>query len=147
MQGKQEIADSIFTSIDVIVDRKLEQLAFDKTIIGEIIATPYENKSQCYTVRYQDRTIDAVPIGAVSYNKKNMVYVVTPNNNNKYMSFILGLYNIEDLQNATSVHSLALEEEILRLQYEQKILLEAVNLSLDGKIDEARLKLKEIGGE
>jgi hypothetical protein len=33
------------------------------------------------------------------------------------------------------------------LQYEQKILLEAGNLSLDGKIDEARLKLKEIGGE
>mgnify|MGYP003448128731 FL=1 len=34
MQNKQEIADAIFNSIDVIVDKKLETLAFNKTIVA-----------------------------------------------------------------------------------------------------------------
>jgi hypothetical protein len=36
MQSKKEVADSIFSSIDIIVNRKLEKLAFNKTIIVEI---------------------------------------------------------------------------------------------------------------
>jgi hypothetical protein len=38
MQNKMEVANALFDSIDIIIDKKLEKLGFDRTIVAEVIA-------------------------------------------------------------------------------------------------------------
>ena len=135
MQNKKEIADSIFTSIDVIVDRKLESLAFNKTIVGEIASV-----KDYYEVRYQDQLIKAQAINGAQYKIKDRVFVLIPNNGTRYNGFILGAY-------AASITSDTLEKEIAILRQQQTILLNALSQALNGETDKALQTLQEIGGE
>lgn len=139
MQSKKEVADSIFSSIDIIVNRKLEKLAFNKTIIGEINRVL---PNGAYEIKYQDRLFTAVSVSDNTYAKGIMVYVLLPNNNSSNTSFILGALAPEDVTTVITKISSSIET----LEKQQKILTEALTLSLEGDISAAKQKLKEIGG-
>ena len=83
-----EIANQIFESIDILVDKKLEELEFNITLICQIEEAP--DSTDIIQVRYQDSIFDAYPIGAHSYQKGDQVLVLIPNNDMKRKKYILG---------------------------------------------------------
>ena len=86
MQNKNEIANNLFEAIDIIVDKKLSSLTFNRTIVGEII----EPADGGYRVRHQDSTFIAYPADrGVSYQSGAAVYVLLPNNSFNNTKIIL----------------------------------------------------------
>ncbi len=78
------LKQTILNTIDIIVDQKIKNLKFDKTVKGTVVEILENNyyKIQIQNVFYK-----------LKYNKKNLslhttVYVLIPNNNYKNM-FIL----------------------------------------------------------
>lgn len=131
MQNKQEIADAIFKSIDVIVNKKLEQLAFDRTIVGEIVE---EDSRRGYKIKYQDSFIYAHAICDATYKKNDIVYVLIPNNSSKRVKFIIGKISASQQEQAAEY----------RLRRENAILRETLQLLIDGDKEAAQQKLNEI---
>lgn len=132
MQNKQEVANAIFDSIDIIVNQKLQKLAFNTTIIGRVNKR-YSNVD--YEVIYQDRKIRAISLGPI-YEENNMVYVMIPNNKSDYRAFILGV-----------IDTAGFVREIEQLKVQQLQLIAALRASLEGNNEEAINIIQEIGGD
>ena len=132
MQNKQEVANAVFDSIDIIVNQKLQKLAFNTTIIGRVNKR-YSNMD--YEVIYQDRKIRAISLGPI-YEKDKMVYVMIPNNKSDYSAFILGVIDTTNYI-----------REIEQLKAQQLQLIAALRASLGGNNEEAINIIKEIGGD
>ena len=116
MQNKQEVADAIFKSIDVIVNKKLEKLTFDTTIIGQV--TGIDSK-RGYSINYRNKIIYAQPLGNITYQSGDIVYILVPNNDSNLTKFILGKISAEQLPEATQYHlrrENAVLKETLQLQ-------------------------------
>lgn len=86
MQNKNEIANSLFEAIDIIVDKKLSSLDFDRTIVGEI-----EGRAERgYKVRYGDTSFIAYSADrGTSYAPGAAVYILIPKNNFSNTKIIL----------------------------------------------------------
>lgn len=85
--NKTEAANNLFESIDVIVDRKLQQLSFDRCVLMKVVKAT-GNK---YTLKYQDYLQEAYAInGYKQYAAGDMVWVLIPQNSFKEEKFILG---------------------------------------------------------
>lgn len=132
MQNKQEVANAIFDSIDIIVNQKLQKLAFNTTIIGRVNKR-YSNMG--YEVIYQDRKIRAISLGPI-YEEDNMVYVMIPNNKSDYSAFILGV-----------IDTTGFVREIEQLKVQQLQLIAALRASIEGNNEEAINIIQEIGGD
>lgn len=132
MQNKQEVANAIFDSIDIIVNQKLQKLAFNTTIIGRVNKR-YSNID--YEVIYQDRKIRAMSLGPI-YEEDKMVYVMIPNNKSDYSAFILGV-----------IDTTGLIREIEQLKAQQSQLIAALRASVEGNNEEAINIIQEIGGD
>ena len=132
MQNKQEVANAIFDSIDIIVNQKLQKLAFNTTIIGRVNKR-YSNMD--YEVIYQDRKIRAISLGPI-YEEDNMVYVMVPNNKSDYSAFILGV-----------IDTTGFIREIEQLKAQQLQLIAALRASIEGNNEEAINIIQEIGGD
>lgn len=142
MQNKQEVANAIFESIDVIVDKKLESLDFDKTVIAEVIKN---NNDGSYQVTYQGTKFIAYSIAGQSYEIKTSVYVLLPNNTTERHSFILGATGANaSLSTSYSNYNLTREIDLLRQQ--QNLLINALQSALNGNAEEAINILNEIKG-
>lgn len=139
MQNKQEIADAIFNSIDVIVDKKLEALAFNKTIVAQI-AAPFDAEKG-YLVKSQNISFFAHPIGAEVYTQGDIVYILVPNNSSNQARFIIGY------PSTSSSTQTPLIETISRLTEENRILKQAILLMANGNTEEVKIKLNEIKEE
>lgn len=139
MQNKQEIADAIFNSIDVIVDKKLEALAFNKTIVAQI-AAPFDVEKG-YLVKSQNISFFARPIGAEVYTQGDIVYILVPNNSSNQARFIIGC------PSTSSSTQTLLTETVSRLVEENRILKQAILLMANGNVEEAKIKLNEIKEE
>lgn len=132
MQNKQEVANAIFDSIDIIVNQKLSKLAFNTTIIGRVNK---RHSNTDYEVIYQDRKIRAISLGPI-YEEDNMVYVMIPNNKSDYSAFILGIIDTTNFI-----------REIEQLKVQQLQLIAALRASLEGNNEEAINIIQEIGGD
>lgn len=132
MQNKQEVANAIFDSIDIIVNQKLQKLAFNTTIIGRVNKR-YSNMD--YEVIYQDRKIRAMSLGPI-YEEDSMVYVMVPNNKSDYSAFILGV-----------IDTTGFIREIEQLKVQQLQLIAALRASIEGNNEEAINIIQEIGGD
>lgn len=139
MQNKQEIADAIFNSIDVIVDKKLEALAFNKTIVAQIVA-PFDAEKG-YLVKSQNISFFARPIGAEVYTQGDIVYILVPNNSSNQARFIIGC------PSTSSSTQMLLIETVSRLAEENRILKQAILSMANGNVEEAKIKLNEIKEE
>lgn len=132
MQNKQEVANAIFDSVDIIVNQKLSKLAFNTTIIGRVNKR-YSNVD--YEVIYQDRKIRAISLGPI-YEENNIVYVMIPNNKSDYSAFILGV-----------IDTTGFIREIEQLKAQQLQLIAALRASIEGNNEEAINIIQEIGGD
>ena len=84
------VQEQIFRSIETIVDKKIEGLAFDKTIEGIIVdASSAENGE--YKVKYQDIIFDAFSNNnTVMYSEDDNVIVLVPEGNMSAKKSIIG---------------------------------------------------------
>ena len=84
------VQEQIFRSIETIVDKKIEGLAFDKTIEGIIVdASNAENGE--YKVKYQDIIFDAFSNNnTVMYSEDDNVIVLVPEGNMSAKKSIIG---------------------------------------------------------
>lgn len=89
----QQIANQIFAAIDIIVDKKLEALSFDRCIVAEIMAKKADKN--IYYCKFQDQKFWAQPGCAIEqYPIGSSVYVLVPQNNFKYDKIIIGLKGV-----------------------------------------------------
>ena len=101
--NRTEVANNLFDSIDVIVDRKLQKLSFDRCVLMQIVAPVSNNEGKYhnkYVVKNQNYKTEAYALnGYKTYNKGDMVWILIPQNSYKREKFILGqvdLYYKED---------------------------------------------------
>lgn len=113
MQTKMEIADAFCKSVDIIIDRKLEKLAFNSTIVGRVKADP---KDGVYQIEYQDKTFTARALDvSQKYGVDDYVYILVPNNAENRTRYIMGTVQ---LQGAAGAQGASLEEKIAQLEDE-----------------------------
>ena len=86
-----EVANNLFSALDVIVDKKLSQLAFDITIIAEVIELPQTSEPK-YLLQYQDSMFYASLMYQPNFDLRigDRVYVLVPQASFKNEKFILG---------------------------------------------------------
>lgn len=87
--SQEKIADNIFASIDIIVDKKLQQLSFDRTVRAEVVKLLNTNLN-IYQVMYQGVKFQAFNTNNYSYQKKDLVWLLVPENDFDNDKFILG---------------------------------------------------------
>lgn len=84
-----EIAKQIFSAIDIIVDKKLESLAFDRCIVAEVTGKKTNGQYSCL---FQDMTFGARTMNAdADILEGDFVYILIPQNNFSNDKFIIGL--------------------------------------------------------
>lgn len=128
MQTKMEIADAFCKSVDIIVDRKLEKLAFNSTIVGRVAGPPNNN---VYQIEYQDKIFTARPLDvSQEYSENDYVYILVPNNAENRTRYIMGTVQLQAAPAAYS-RSIDLEEKIAQLE------TDLINL---------RLEVEKLGG-
>ena len=87
-----KITSSILESINILIDHKLSQLQFDKTIICTIVKCTNIDKGE-YQVSYMDSKFLAYSLNKnINYNTNDIVYVKIPENNFNAKKIIEGLY-------------------------------------------------------
>ena len=91
--NRTEVANNLFDSIDIIIDRKIAKLELDRTIPMKIVAiNSYDNS---YTAEYQGARHIVYPIGTDAYKENNTVWVLVPQNKFSNDKFILGPISAE----------------------------------------------------
>lgn len=96
-----DFAESIFDSVSIIVDKKLDELAFDTTIICRII-----NNSECKNGKYKvsDGSVTYDAYSEVQdYEEGETVRVAIPNNDYARRKFILGRYGEDDMEDSKPI--------------------------------------------
>lgn len=85
-----EIANNILTAIDVIVDKKIADMTFDRTVVVTV--------QQCvdsligkYRVYYQGESFTALAITGMSFNPGDKVRMLVPDNDLSQDKYLLGL--------------------------------------------------------
>lgn len=90
-------SEVLFQSIDQIVEERLKQIQYDRTILCKVIeAYPDENKYwvNCEGLKLQVQSIDPKK----TYSKDSMVYVLMPEGNYENIKVIIGGYNNKDIE-------------------------------------------------
>ena len=78
MAEKTDLKEELFQSIDTIVQARIANLPYDKTVECEVLALTDASQAK-YQVQYQNATFDAYSQG-VLYNPGDIVYVSIPEN-------------------------------------------------------------------
>ena len=97
---KINYSEVLFQSIDQIVEERLKQVQYDRTIACEILeAHPEENLYwvNCEGLKIQVSSIDPKK----TYSKNTLVYVLVPNGNYENTKVIIGGYNTKDIEKKT----------------------------------------------
>ena len=97
---KINYSEVLFQSIDQIVEERLKQVQYDRTIACEILeAHPEENLYwvNCEGLKIQVSSIDPKK----TYSKNTLVYVLVPNGNYENTKVIIGGYSAKDIEKKT----------------------------------------------
>lgn len=85
----KEIQDAICTAIEVIVDKKLQQLDFNYTVKAKVLAAPASPGGRYY-IEYQGERFRAYAIDKDhTYHENDTVYVLWTNNGNSNFDKII----------------------------------------------------------
>lgn len=90
-----DIAAHLFDSIDILVDKKLQEARFDKTIMARINKIINEVAGR-YEVLYQDNKFEAIASGGGYYNVGDIVYVLLIQNDFSIEKRIIGKYQTRE---------------------------------------------------
>ena len=93
-------SEVLFQSIDQIVEERLKQVQYDRTIACEILeAHPEENLYwvNCEGLKIQVSSIDPKK----TYSENTLVYVLVPNGNYENTKVIIGGYSTKDIEKKT----------------------------------------------
>lgn len=82
-----QISENLFSAIDIILDQRLSQLSFDKTMPGIIEQVDARNSSKFY-IRANGVLYTAY--GNPEYKKGDQVYIMTPQNDEAVEKIIVG---------------------------------------------------------
>ena len=97
---KINYSEVLFQSIDQIVEERLKQVQYDRTIACEILeAHPEENLYwvNCEGLKIQVSSIDPKK----TYSENTLVYVLVPNGNYENTKVIIGGYSTKDIEKKT----------------------------------------------
>lgn len=98
-----KLKDSLYETIDVIVEKRIEDLHLDKTIICNIITCLNDNEGK-YKVSYAGGEMIAYAKNGETYNSNIEVYVTIPQGNFSNRKWIVGtVYPIETKKNYFSI--------------------------------------------
>lgn len=86
-----QISENLFNAIDIIIQERLKDLPFDKTILGTIVEVIKDKNDNIlfYMVSYQGITFPAYT-NLTGLDKGNSVYVLIPQNDTTNKRFIIG---------------------------------------------------------
>ena len=141
MQNKKEVADAMFGAIDVIIDRKLQKLNFDYTVIAKVVKK-YEDGT--YDIEYQNAKFHAVAVGGTQYTIGEHVYVAFPGAASSSLKFIYSAVKVKP--QAATYNSFNLQRQVNKLQAQQETLIAALTLAINGDTEAAKEKIQEIEG-
>lgn len=91
-----DVAESLFQSFEILADKKLSQLQFDKTIKA-VIAKVVDVDTGEYKVKYKGNTFSAFAKDKEIYSEDNMVYVTVPEGDFSNKKIISGLISDKSL--------------------------------------------------
>lgn len=83
-----QISENLLTAIDILIQERLKDLPFDKTIVGTIVDTNIE-QGYC-NVLYQGLIFPAYSDRITDLNANDTVYVLIPQNDVANKRFIIG---------------------------------------------------------
>ena len=85
------VADNLLDAVDILIDNKVSDLQFNKTIRGKIAEVIDESIGQ-YKIQYQNSYFTAYSKDtSKTYMNNAVVYVLIPENNTSNRMFITGL--------------------------------------------------------
>ena len=83
-----DIAKQIFSAIDIIVDKKLKSLDFDRCIVAQV----YSIEDGVIKCKFQDMVFEAHPMNVdILLTAGDFVYILIPQNDFANDKFIIGL--------------------------------------------------------
>lgn len=108
-----DFMESIFDSIKIIVDKELEELAFDTTIVCRIIDDS-NSKNGKYKVTDGSITFDAYSENS-EYKSGESVRVTVPNNDYSQKKFIIGKYVEDETENNTPITYVSQTDNVVNI--------------------------------
>ena len=108
-----DFMESIFDSIKIIVDKELEELAFDTTIVCRIIDDS-NSKNGKYKVTDGSITFDAYSENS-EYKSGESVRVTVPNNDYSQKKFIIGKYVEDETENNTPITYVSQTDSVVNI--------------------------------
>ena len=85
---EMEITDNLFAAIDIIVNKKLAEIDFDRTVLVTIVKKLDE--ADAYLVDYKGAQFKAYRINSFDYLKQDIAYMLIPRNRLDEDKFLLG---------------------------------------------------------
>lgn len=73
-----KIANDILSAIDIVVDKKISETPYTKTIIAEVTGV-IDSLNHKYAIKYQDSALEAFAVGGNEYLVGQLVYVLVEN--------------------------------------------------------------------
>ena len=83
------ISENLFDAIQILIDKKINEVSFDTTIICEVVEMDIANKTE-YIVKNDTMTFKAYSLDKASYIRGAKVYVMIPQGNYNLKKIILG---------------------------------------------------------
>lgn len=105
--------DELLQSIDMIVSQRVQDVKFDKTIVGTVI----EVKDNIYTVEYEAMKLVCYPLNETEYKEKDEVYVLIPQGDFNLRKVITGKVTSKDVPVYLYVNPMT---EIERFEYKEQ---------------------------
>ena len=93
-----EVSDQLFQAIDTLIENKISDLQYDKTVQGTIYSVINLDAGE-YKVRYNGNIFSAYAIDPQdTYKKKDKVYVIIPEGDFSNRKVITGLATSQSLR-------------------------------------------------
>lgn len=134
------ILERLFSAIDVIVDKKLEKVLFNSTIVAEIIKEEAPDKeSLCFVLKKQDSEFKAYTLFPIDLKIGDKVSVLIPNGDMNKKKYILGLLTTKEKN---------IQQTAVKGDYDiDTTELDVLEDLAYGRIVSAQSKIKKLKGE
>ena len=84
-----DISNNLFEAIDLIVDKKLAEVEFDRTVLVTVKQIPEDSNGQ-YQVEWQGAKLEAFSTNDYIYQIDDIAYMLIPRNRMDQDKFLLG---------------------------------------------------------
>ena len=84
-----QIADSLFDAIDILLEKKINEAGFDRTIKA-VVKQVLDTAKGHYMIEYEGQLGEAWSLKQDTYNVNDEVYVLVPGQKEQREKYILG---------------------------------------------------------